>query len=314
MMREVFFPSQRIPIASDEELEEFKRLYIGKKNIYESVYQFDGEGKEAIQTSNAIVDKIFLDFDYDEDLTFFDDAKKVVKYLNKSKIKFYIRFSGRGFHIFIELADTKLKNPQNAIREWVQKLHKETHTDSDSSVVGDLRRVCRIMGSMNLKTHLFCIPIDYQTLMTNTYKAICDKAKECHDKLVDYINDGTLLDLSEYDKEKKHTPVKNISTTNISLSYGFPPCIQKMFQTPLLGYEERGQLILFLRDDGYGLDEILSILRTILSDEKFYHCTQEENQLNYLYNREDMMFASCRTLKSKGMCCSNTCTGHNLYL
>ena len=167
---------------------------------------------------------------------------------------------------------------------------------------------------MNLKTHLFCIPIDYQTLMTNTYKAICDKAKECHDKLVDYINDGTLLDLSEYDKEKKHTPVKNISTTNISLSYGFPPCIQKMFQTPLLGYEERGQLILFLRDDGYGLDEILSILRTILSDEKFYHCTQEENQLNYLYNREDMMFASCRTLKSKGMCCSDTCTGHNLYL
>ena len=87
-----------------------------------------------------------------------------------------------------------------------------------------------------------------------------------------------------------------------------------MFQTPLLGYEERAQLILFLRDDGYGLDEILSILRTILSDEKFYHCTQEENQLNYLYNREDMMFASCRTLKSKGICCSDTCTGHNLYL
>lgn len=159
-----------------------------------------------------------------------------------------------------------------------------------------------------------CIPLDYQTLMTNTYKAICDKAKEYQDELVDCVNDGALLDLSEYDKEKEHIPVKNISITNISLSYGFPPCIQKMLQTPLLGYEERGQLILFLRDDGYGLDEALSILRTILSDEKFYHCTQEENQLNYLYDREDMMFSSCRTLKSKGMCCSDTCTGYNLYL
>lgn len=314
MMREVFFPRQRIPISSDEELEEFKRLYIGKKNIYESVYQFDGEGKEAIQTSNAIVDKIFLDFDYDEDLTFFNDVKKVVKYLNQSKIKFYIRFSGRGFHIFIQLADIKLKNPQHAIREWVRRLHEETDTDSDSSVVGDLRRVCRIMGSMNLKTHLFCIPLDYQTLMTNTYKTICDKAKEYHDELADYINDGTLLDLSEYDKEKEHISVKNVSSTNIELSYGLPPCIRAMIKNPLLGYEERGQLILFLRDDGYGFNEILSVLKTILSDEKYYHCTEEENQLEYLYNREDMMFASCKTLKSKGMCCSDTCTGHRLYL
>ena len=90
---------------------------------------------------------------------------------------------------------------------------------------------------------------------------------------------------------------------------------EKMLSNPELGYYERGQLILYLRDDGYSFYEILAILKSVLSPKKYYHCTAEENQPEYLYyGREEMLFASCQTLKDNGLCPSGKCTGQWLYL
>ena len=314
MIREFFFPTVRIPIHSDEELEEYKTLYNGKKNIYESLYAFNGDSKEDINATNAIVDKIFLDFDYDDDFQFFNDVKKVVKFLNELNLYYYIRFSGRGFHVFIKLANVQLKNPKQAIRSWVKELHQKTNTQSDTAVIGDLRRVCRIMGSMNMKTHLHCIPVDYAHLMNCTYESICEMAKEYDSSIHDIYHYGQLLDISEYDKEECYTPIQNINTDNIKITTEHPPCIQDMLSNKELGYYARGQLILYLRDDGYGLHEILTILKAILSNQKYYHCTEEEKQPFYLYYREDMVFASCKTLKDNGLCCSDACKGHYLYI
>lgn len=313
-MREFFLRNMRIPIYSDEELEEFKMLYTGKKNIYESVYTFEGNTKEDIRASNAIVDKIFLDFDYDEDFKFFDDVKKVVKFLKELNLYYYVRFSGRGFHVFIKLSNIKLKNPRRAIRGWVNELHRKTNTTSDSAVIGDLRRVCRMMGSMNMKTHLHCIPLDYAHLMNCTYESICEMSKEYSDDVYDFYNHGQLLDISEYDKEEDYTPIQEINMSNIKITIEYPPCIQQMLANNQLGYYARGQLILYLRDDGYGIDEILIILKSILSEKKYYHCVEEEKQPYYLYYREDIIFSSCKTLKSNGLCCSQTCNGHYLYI
>ena len=61
--------------------------------------------------------------------------------------------------------------------------------------------------------------------------------------------------------------------------------------------------------------EILAILKSVLSPKKYYHCTAEENQPEYLYyGREEMLFASCQTLKDNGLCPSEECTGQWLYL
>lgn len=314
MIREVFIPKTRIPIHFNDELEEYKELYNGKKDIYESVYTFNGFNREDIIGENAIIDKIFLDFDYDDELKFFDDVKQVVKFLNNLNLYYYIRFSGRGFHIFIKLKDIQLKNPKHAIRAWVKELHQKTNTKSDTAVIGDVRRVCRILGSMNMKTHYHCIPLDYTELLTNTYNSICNKAKEINDDIADIYHNGNLLDLSEYDNEEEFIFQINIDTKNINVNAERPPCIQKMMLEKDLGYFERGQLIIYLRDDGYSLEEIITILKVVLSDKKYYHCTQEENQPRYLYNREDMIFSSCKTLKERGLCCSDSCQGHYLYL
>lgn len=316
MMQEIFLPRVRIPIYEEEQIDELVDMYSGKKNIYKSVYKYNGYGKEAIKPENAIVDKIFLDFDYDDELIFFDNVKKVSKLLYDSKIKFHIRFSGRGFHIYIYLQDIKLKNPRKAIRNWVKDLHQKTNTTSDPAVIGDLRRVSRIVGSMNMKTHLHCIPLDYAQLMNYTYEAICKMAIEYNpnDNHIIEREDSCLLDISAYDIDDIEYPVRNINVENVKVTTE-PPCIQKMLSNPNLGYYARGQLIIYLRDDGYGLSEILTILKTILSSDKYYHCTEEEGQPEYLYYvREDIVFSSCATLKANGLCCSNSCMGHNLYI
>lgn len=310
---EVFIPHKRIPITMQKEADKYRILYSGKKNVYQSVYKYNN----TIHANNAIVDKIFLDFDYDDELLFFDNVRKVAKYLADSEYIFNIRFSGRGFHIFIYLnTDIKLENPKKAIRNWVKDMHTKTDTNSDFAVVGDLRRVCRMLGTINLKTHLYCIPIFYHELMNFTYESICEMAKEYNDETDIYYDGKNYLDISKFDAEKETQLIKaHVDIDNIKVQQEYPPCIESMLKDANLGYYARGQLIIYLRDDGYGFEEILMILKGVLTDAKYYHCTVEEGQPEYLYfMREDLLFASCSTLKDNGLCTSRECCGNHLYI
>lgn len=316
---EMFIPKQRISTTDVNKLVEYQRLYSGKKDLYLSVYHY----RNTVSTATAIVDRIFLDFDYDEDMFFFDDVRTVAKFLYDSDYTFCVRFSGRGFHIFISLEESDYNNG-SSIKKWVQYMHQKTNTKSDRAVVGDLRRVSRMLGSMNLKTHLFCIPITYNQLMNMSYDDICLMARRFHatDEYNGLFNDSyhygnNNIDLSKfYVKTQPSKSIKtNIDINNIKVQQSLPHCIENMLKNPELGYHERGMLILYLRDDGYSFDEILAILKKVLSDEKYYHCTVEEEQPAYLYfTREDLLFASCQTLKDNGLCGSDSCRGNHLYL
>ena len=310
---EIFIPKMRKVIYGPKELEAFVKLYNGKKNIYNSVYHYHHKPNAA----NAIVDKIFLDFDYDNNMIFFDDVRNVVETLHNLDIKHCIRFSGRGFHVFVFLSmKTPSKNTKRAIRGWVKDLHKSTKTESDMSVVGDTRRVCRTLYTKNLKSQLYCIPISYDKLMNSTYDEICYMAKfNVTNTKGDDINGNVLLDISEYDDVIVHqcnTPPVSIS--DIEIDTEFPPCVQRLLTIKDLGWHERRELIIYLRDDGYTFDEILEILEKTLSAEKFYHCVYEEHQVDYLLERTDILFSSCKTQKINQICASDTCEGNNLYL
>lgn len=319
--RELFIPKMRKVFYTNAELEKFVQLYDGKKNIYNSVYRYNGEPN----ANNAIIDKIFLDFDYDDDLIFLSHVRKVAQYLKDLNVQYYIRFSGRGFHIFV-LIKPALKNSKTAIRNWVDELHKKTKTTSDMSVVGDTRRVSRTLYTKNLKTKLYCIPLQYADLMTLSYYEICNMAKNpqkniinniynCYYTIYDFINGNDLLDLSGYfeieSEIKQQIPIK---ISDIKVDVDFPPCIKKLLQTSTLGWNERRELIIYLRDDGYGYDEIVSLLKKTLTPEKFYHCVYEEHQVDYLLGREDILFSSCKTQKLNHICASDNCPGNNLYL
>ena len=256
-----------------------------------------------------------------------DDVRCVAKFLYEIGAHFKIRFSGRGFHLFVYLTDNchNLKNPSKAIRGWVKDLHQKTNTKSDPAVVGDLRRVSRMIGTMNMKTHLYCIPLDYAHLMNFTYDAICEMAKEWepvyhnNDELSGieewYIGEG-YVDISQYDTNENPIHHEPIDASKIEIKDEYPPCIEKMLSNSQLGYYERGQLILYLRDQGYSFYEILTILKATLSEDKYYHSTEEENQPEYLYYvRENLLFANCDTQKENGICPYNGyCGGPYLYL
>lgn len=308
MVKEIFIPKIRITITDDADIDKFIALYNGKKNIYQSVYSYVGEPI----APNAYIDKIFLDFDYDTDLKFYDDVRKVAFYLYDLGVKFYIRFSGRGFHIFILTYNEQLKQPKLAIKKWVKDLHRRTNTYSDPSVVGDTRRVSRILGTKNLKTGLYCIPIEYHQLCELSYEDICQMAKS-YNGHADYIIGQDYVSLLPLDEDiitTKHEIVLN----DVHFSAKFPPCIDYLLSNADLGYHERRELIIYLRDDGYTEEEVVEILRNHLSDEKFQHCVEEEHQVSYLFGREDILFSSCESQKCNGICNSSDCCGANLYL
>lgn len=313
-VKEMFIPKKRFVINNGKQSDQMLELYNGKKNLYSSVYWYEGEEPKP---SNAYIDKIFLDFDPQPDsMKFFNDVRVVAHYLHLSNISFEIRFSGRGFHLFVAVTPMKLNNPKVAIRKWVKEIHDLTDTSSDMAVVGDLRRVTRLVGSINLKTNLYCMPISYDTLMTLPYDQICQLAKNIDNGCYTY-HKGNAINLSDYDvsdEEFISTTSMNVETCTKHIVTGFPPCVQKLLQTPDLGYHERRELIIFLRDMGYDVDEVVNILSNSLSNNKFEHCVYEENQVEYLFNRSDILFSSCATQKVNGICGSSTCTGNNLYI
>ena len=313
IMSELFFrPHRRMPY-SIEDIEKQKEIFLdkynGKKDMYEAVYLYNGYPDEA----TAIVDKIFLDFDPNDDMSFVDDVKTVAKYLYENGIIFYMRFSGRGFHIFIELDTTdELLNPKYAIKKYVKHLHSITNTTSDPAVVGDVRRVTRLVNSMNLKTRKYCIPISYEELLNNTYEDICKMASHVrHTK--DYIYGNKYLCISDWDIDEVLEPVtpQNIIQDG-KISNDLPPCIENFLQNPQLSHMERVQLILFFRDLGYTQDEIEGIFHSFLSDDKFHHCVNEEHQIQHVIEK-NYLFSNCDIQKLNGFCPSEECAGCNLY-
>ena len=47
---------------------------------------------------------------------------------------------------------------------------------------------------------------------------------------------------------------------------------------------------MYFKEKGYTQKETLQILKENLTENKFRHCIVEERQLQYLYERDDLMF------------------------
>lgn len=298
----------------------YAQRFNGKKDVYYSVYQFtdtDVNEKGKKYPTSPIIDKIYLDFDAKDDPNFPNHVRKVAKFLYDNDYYFWIRFSGRGFHIFIALNSNDLDYPANAIRGWVTYLHKITGTKSDSSVVGDLRRVSRSLHCINLKSNRYCIPISYDELMYKSYDEICDIAKQDRN-CQDICNGHFLLDITEYD-----VPGLSIQRDEIEysgpvefredISYTFPPCVKAALSNPELGHKDRLWLIIYLRDVGYSKEEIEAVFKKYLSPEKYHHAVHQEHQIKYVYEKKSYLFPSCLTNKKDGRCPDEHCEGIRIY-
>lgn len=313
LISEVLIKPRRFRILNQDDLDYFINIYNGKKDLYQAIYNY----QDNIDVKNVIVDKIYLDFDFNSNMKFLYDTRVVAQYLYDNDYLFYIRFSGNGFHIFILLDDAKLKNPKVAIKHYVDFLHKKTQTESDPAVVGDLRRVSRIPNTLNLKNkkqQFYCITLTFDELMNKSYEDIRLLASKPRDTTKDFINGHRFLNISEWDsnifKEEK-SKIHNI-VTDTKINDEIPPCVQEMMKDSMLGNAGRVQLILFFRDLGYTEEEVEDILYNFLSEEKFNHCVYEEHLIEYLF-KKDYIFHDCFIQKDNGFCTDDKCQGHRLY-
>ena len=300
-------------------MKQYAKRFNGKKDIYYSVYQFTELGvnsKGSKYPCNPVIDRVYLDFDVKDDPNFPNHVRRVATYLYENNYDFCIRFSGRGFHIFISLDDYELDYPANAIRSWVADLHKKTNTKSDSSVVGDLRRVSRALHYINLKSNRYCIPISYDELMNKSYEEICEMAKEDRD-CEDISNGDLLLNISAYDSSSLTIGKQEMAYTGPvefreDVSKYFPPCIRAALSNPMLGNKDRVGVIVYLRDIGYSKEEIKAVFKKFLSPEKYHHAVYEEKQIKYIYEEEKYLF-HCATNKKNGRCPDEKCKGIDIY-
>ena len=57
-----------------------------------------------------------------------------------------------------------------------------------------------------------------------------------------------------------------------------------------LGWRERFIVIMYFKENGFTIQEVYNILKDNLTEDKFRHCVNEERQLQYLFERDDLMF------------------------
>ena len=175
------FASKRKLVHSQEEFNDFVRLYNGKMNCFTSVYDYEQYTDKQAVTSSVILDRIFLDFDAHHGEThkvtgaqiisakFIDKCREdlvlVVDYLIKKDYQHDISFSGRGYHVYVYGEPTKNIRRLTAFFNEIKKL--TVNGTLDSSAVSP-RRLRRIRNTMNMKAAYgygcyYCIPLTNYT-------------------------------------------------------------------------------------------------------------------------------------------------------
>ncbi len=289
------------------------RKYNGKVNIYRSVHDFINEPS----AKNAIMEKIFLDFDYDENNPnkCLIDVMKTSDWLSSKNYEHRLFFSGRGFHCFVKAEfKKKPKNMSMALKNCYLYLSDAVNIEIDHTY--DLMRVARLPNTLNLRSRRYCIPLKRSDLQ-NGYEWICEKARERDNH--SYVDGGSRklkldkFDNGNYFKNDISLPCDNLDIDMDVNPLEFPPCVRCLFKKGECGYRDRFLIILAFRELCYPKEVVKRFLKGILSKRKYYHCVYEEKQVDYLYERDELVFPSCSTLRREGYC-KEVCECQEIYL
>lgn len=315
-------PKQRVLPLNPEGLAYFKNMIKrlnGLSNLYRSLYDFTDEFPSE---ENCIIDKVFFDFDLDKENPdkCRKDALKLISCLKEENIPHLVVFSGRGFHVFLfikTIHSSELQNPKQALSNVWDLYVDLLDIDVDRQPRGDLSRICKIPGTMNTKSKLFCIPL-YPYELELPRKEICQLAKKPRKRAGSYRASGTnLIDLHDFDGEREEKEYELIESSNLDeindkiLEY-LPLCVKAMLLNGDCNYQQRFAIITACRDLCYSKADTCKLLEKYLDKKKFIHAIRDENQVNYIFERQNLFFPTCGTIKNLGFCV-DSCTGQNLY-
>ena len=308
--REFAVNGKRLKIVHNiQELSNEINNYIDGNNLYTTVYSFrQTNGTKAIY-STAIVDRILIDIDNKDSKGNPVDAKeqvhKIANYLLTKNYFFNINFSGRGFHIYIY---TKTISGGGAVKNYVAELVQRTGAIVDTSVVGDLAREVRILNTINQKSKLYCIPIKIDEIDSAESLAVRPRKLD-----KSFLYGSTLLDLQPYQQgiveNFNYSGFSHItlrSSFDINTDYVINmlkqvPCIKEVLDNSYAGWQERTLLLLFLKENGYSLEDAQKIVKAFIAKDKYETSTCTRNHAAAIYSRSYKL-PSCSTINKIGLC------------
>ena len=274
----------RIKTKGLDELIDFSNIFV--KDCYVSVFS-------DWQIANKVFDTIFLDIDGETSEESFEKYEKIKQKISGYSSRCY--FSGRGFHVFLDMEPLVFKDFCGTVRQWVFNQGLDRLVDKK---VIDVRRVSRLPFNINSKTGMFCIPVSKDDVL----KEIIRRAKIGQGgegkelKLAD--NDSLRRQLEFIDRNRKSftgssgsskVDVEGYFKGNMEISK-MPPCIQNMIKiavrTGELDHEERLTLGIFLTKL-WGIEKIKKFFKNIFRD---YNESITSYQLLYLKRKNYNVF------------------------
>lgn len=297
----------RKTVYNIEEWLKFVNMYNGKKKaVYTSIYKFEKiESNGKPNYESAIVNKLFFDFD-DKSCEGYKECNILHQFLLKEDIKHFIVMSGRGYHLYVLTNPIKPKNPKacifNAQHNFIDKLKLTV----DVQVIGNPAQLARVPNTFNTKGQRYCIPLTEEQF----YKGdkYCKELASKQNFIKGTIIGNKLLDIKTFDSinNSSYENIYKASETSINMNANYakdcPPCILEILKRKNLGWKERYLIIIYFRDIGYTREEVCAILKQHLTEQKFKHCIVDERQLQYLFERHDLIFPSCDRIMNDRLC------------
>jgi len=283
-----------------EDALKFINLYNGKKKaLFQSVYTFKELENNKPKYDTAVVDKLFFDFDAGTDC--WGECNKLHQHLLKENIKHIIIWSGRGYHLLIYSNPLLLKNTKSTIYNAQKSLIDKLNLICDTQVIGDCARLRRIPNSYHPKANKYCIYLKKEQFDKGI--EFCRELANNQQNGKEFIGEN-LFDLSsfDYESEKSYNPVPNFdfeSSENSNYLINCPDVIKNLLAQKDCSWKDRYLIILFFREKGFTIKEVNQILKNHLSEKKYIHCIHEERQLQYLFERSDLVFPEkyCKVYK-----------------
>jgi len=311
-MSKLTFPIEVGPprkvVKNMKEFLNYVNLYNGKKKaIFQSIYNFGKIGEEnKPEYESAVIDKLFFDFDV-KDGNPYENCNLLHQECFKENLKHSINFSGRGYHLYIYTPIYILKYKKEVVKGGQEYFINKLKLKIDKQIIGNIAQMARVPNTFHPKAGRFCIPLTQEQFEKGDEFI---KQLSQQQNFVKYTKIGSkLFDIKQWDVKRKDEfdksiiDLKPVDSSNQALwERDLPLCISKCLNNKNMGWKERYLVILYFKEKGYSINDVYKILKNHLSEVKLHHCITQEKQLQYLFNRNDLLFPSCKKLKEEGFC------------
>jgi hypothetical protein len=318
--RQLGFP-YRVTCKNNSEFYTTIKKNIKHRRVFASVYNYVNNPFHINKILN--LDKIFFDFDgLTDDVV--SEVEQFVFNLKKDNIKHLVCFSGGGFHVYIfnenyvdidSKKGTLLNLHNHFINEYKLK-------NVDRSVIGDIARIATVPNTFNFKRKKFCVPLTYDKLFNIDFDTIGESQEKINQ---DFISGKTSFDISNFNTDEiqfdslTEEDVPDIKTRDILLSQDIkndkilneiPVCVKDVLlsgREKYIGTYERMLIIVYFRDSGYPIGNIVEIIKQYLTTSRkgvkeWQHCLKEK-QIEFIFSSGyKYVFPTCESLMEREYC------------